>query len=328
MADSRSRHGFTLIELLVVIAIIAVLISLLLPAVQQAREAARRTQCTNNLKQIGLAFHGFHDTFGKFPDASTFTGPGFGAGVALERTWTIDIFRFLEQDNRYVELDDIEQFPDRGGLWGDDNRELVRTHVPVYECPSSPGPHEFTGFNNRTSASQDIFGEFDETKVMATGDYMRARELIYNDGTGNRTIKTALYWNADARLRDVTDGTSNTILIHETAGAPEPYYAGRPLPSSDPNYASIRQNQVEWVGPWASYKHWRVRNYSADGKTALTGTCLFNCNNLQAQPYAFHTGGCNVVMCDGSVQFINENIDITTGVNLFDREDGGVVGEF
>ena len=85
---------------------------------------------------------------------------------------------------------------------------------------------------------------------------------------------------------------------------------------------------VGWVGPWASYKHWRIRNYSADGKTRLTGTCLFNCNNLEAQPYAFHQGGCHVAMCDGSVRFVSQTIDLMTGVSLFGREEGGVIGEF
>ena len=329
----RWHPAFTLVELLVVIAIIGVLVGLLLPAVQSAREAARRMQCQNNLKQIGLAHHNFHDTHGKFPDASTWyqdgeyvSFPDWSAStVALATTWTVDIFPYMEQGALESGIDDMDQFATTGGLFGEENRELVATPVSVYQCPSSPGAHEFTGYHNYSGGGWQE--EFDENKVVATGDYMRAREVQYDDGTGRRVIPTALYWRYEARFRDITDGTSNTILINETAGAPEPYFAGKKLQASDELYDWAR-DRLEWVGPWASFKHWRIRNHSADGRTRFAGNCLINCNNTEAQPYGFHVGGCNFVMCDGSVQFIAENIDIETAIYLFGREDHAVVGEY
>jgi prepilin-type N-terminal cleavage/methylation domain-containing protein/prepilin-type processing-associated H-X9-DG protein len=325
-AENKEKHtmsrkrGFTLVELLVVIAIIGILISLLLPAVQAAREAARRMQCSSNLKQVGLAFHNFHDTYRKFPDATTWKD---STTHFIDKTWPIDIFPYLEQGNLYAQLDDIQQFGANGGIWGSANAALVATHVPIFECPSAPVPHEFTGWWSGVGVKQN----FDANKKVATGDYMRARELQYDDGTGVQIIETALYWRAESHFSDITDGTSNTILIHETAGAPDPYFAGKKLSPSDDDYADTRDELI-WVGPWASYKHWRVRNHSADGHTRFAGTCLVNCNNGQAQPYSFHPGGCQFVMCDGSVQFISENVNINTAVALFGRSDGLVVGEY
>lgn len=328
----RRAAGFTLVELLVVIAIIGVLVGLLLPAVQAAREAARRMQCSNNMKQIGLAHHNFHDVFKKFPDASTWYQDGqyvsplpdwSATTVALASSWPVDIFPFMEQSAIEEGIDDMDQLATTGGLFGEDNRDLVATHVSVYECPSAPGAHEFTGYYNYAGGGWQE--EFDDDKVVATGDYMRARELDYRDGSGRRLIETALYWREEARFRDITDGTSNTVLIHETAGAPDPWFAGKALGQDDPLYDWAR-NRLEWVGPWASFKHWRIRNHSADGRTRFAGTCLINCNNTESQPYAFHPGGAMVVLCDGSVRFLSENIEAETAVRLFGRSDGQPIG--
>ena len=308
---------------------------MLLPAVQSAREASRRIKCLNNLKQIGLAHHNFHDAHGKFPDPNEYyyTDPNdksFAPGkVAMRTSWTVALLPYMEQDAIQAGIDDVERFGLQGGIFGEKNRDLVATHISVYQCPSAPGPHEFTGFyNNDGSGSGSHWaGEHDPTKTVATGDYMRGRELQYDDGTGRKIIETALYWREEARFRDITDGTSNTILINETAGAITPYFAGRQLTGDDPLYDWAR-NRLIWVGPWASFKHWRIRNHSADGRTRFAGTCLINCNNTEAQPYSFHPGGCHFVMCDGSVQFISEYIDIETAVQLYGRSDGEVIGDY
>src|ERR1041384_123408 len=129
---SRARRGFTLIELLVVIAIIAILIALLLPAVQQAREAARRTQCKNNLKQIGLAMHNYHDAYATFPLSSSWElGPG--DCFALRR-WSVRILPYFEQSNLYSRWD-INKGP-----FQSPNRQLLTNPVPLYLCPTTPGP--------------------------------------------------------------------------------------------------------------------------------------------------------------------------------------------
>lgn len=183
------RRGFTLIELLVVIAIIAILISLLLPAVQQAREAARRSQCKNNLKQIGLAFHNYHDIFRVLPDGGTDTGSGYPCSACCnannrgEWNWMYQIMPQIEQANLYNLTSDTT---------------IYQTPVPVYFCPSRRSPAMYG-----SSAKSDYAGN--------AGDAHTA----YNGAIIRRSCKGSL------NFANFTDGTSNTLMIGEKQTNPK-----------------------------------------------------------------------------------------------------------
>ncbi|MCA9046851.1 MAG: DUF1559 domain-containing protein, partial [Planctomycetaceae bacterium] len=204
MSQRSSRHrGFTLIELLVVIAIIAVLIALLLPAVQQAREAARRSQCKNNLKQIGLALHNYHDTFTVFPPgyitrninntamATMESGPGFA--------WGTMILPYIDQAPLYNHFDFNEDATDHH------NAEHGSEFLPVFACPSDPQPNKFTvtdgGGTTYELGSANYVGIFGYGSVTMNAGQPQGDGLFYR--------------NSRKGMRDVTDGTSNTIMVGE-----------------------------------------------------------------------------------------------------------------
>jgi len=197
ISKRHAPRGFTLIELLVVIAIIAILISLLLPAVQQAREAARRTQCKNNLKQLGLALHNYHDIHNVFPSgytargvvssdpAAVETGPGFAWGTML--------LPMMDQGNLYESLDFSLDAVDPANLAAADYV------LEMFLCPTDPAPRKFTLPSGTELPASNYVGIFGYGNVsMAPGT-----------GTG------IFYRNSSTRFRDVTDGTSNTICIGE-----------------------------------------------------------------------------------------------------------------
>lgn len=279
------RAGFTLIELLVVIAIMSVLIALLLPAVQAAREAARRTQCKNNLKQQGLAFLNIESAKGGFPPRRTTSSPKNG--------WAPYLLSYLEQkplgDQYDLKLD----------FYAAPNQPLIRVPLAVFLCPSTPGTREIVVIDQNNVATGAIG---------AAGDYFAANSVdAYWWPADRRTAaadtlnSTALRDNQFQKLANITDGLSNTLLIAEFAGRPDHWIKGRKQTTN------VGLQWRNWWGPWASYQSSIFKTWSADGQNP-GGPCTVNCNNNWGI-YAFHAGGANILLCDGSVHFVSESLD-------------------
>ncbi len=202
----KKRRGFTLIELLVVIAIIAILIALLLPAVQQAREAARRSQCKNNLKQLGLALMNYHNTHRAFCPGVTTTSTTVPAntGVSNHFSWTAQILPFFDQAPLYKKINFKIHFSDTTGT-PNNNAALVQTILTAVRCPSDSGPDQ-----------ADEGGALTGTVNMATSNYVGNYGVgMPNINAAPRSVQGILGANTKVRIRDVKDGMSNVILIAE-----------------------------------------------------------------------------------------------------------------
>jgi prepilin-type N-terminal cleavage/methylation domain-containing protein/prepilin-type processing-associated H-X9-DG protein len=306
------RGGFTLIELLVVIAIIAVLIGLLLPAVQKVREAANRMKCTNNLKQFGLAMHMHHDTMGTFPPAYVNTGPYLNSGFSNTTGWAPFLLPYIEQQALY----NLYNF--NLPLYALQNEEVVATPLKVFQCPSAPEQDRYS-----TEGAFAAFG----TKG-ACGDYTitlgvdsALAKLCWVDQVGDyrgaltNMPKPALMFSPTrkgTRLADITDGTSNTILLAEDAGRPQFWLGGQAVPG-----------QEVTGGPWDHYKGSILLRGSTDS-TGQLGQCALNCTN-DREVYAFHPGGANALFADGSVHFLQKGMDIRVMAALITRAGGEVV---
>lgn len=327
LARSRSR-GFTLIELLVVIAIIAILIALLLPAVQQAREAARRSQCKNNLKQIGLALHNYHETHRCFP-FSWMVGSDLNASV-----WSIQILPNLDQKPLWDQIDT------NVGPWGSTaNQQAISTVLPVYMCPSTAESdvhgYDYSGagfpinfFSARldyipTSGVRADFSGVAYANSNTSGPRDGALAFVGTDPTnGNPGESTT-------RIRDFTDGTSNTILIGERVGGSNIYKKGQV--DSTLTAALGGTNGGGW-GDILNGENW-IAGSLYDGTPSPFspngGPCAVNCSNARgAGLYSFHTGGAQVLLGDGSVRFISANVAQLTLASLVTKARGEVIGDF
>jgi len=300
------RNGFTLVELLVVIAIIGVLIALLLPAVQAAREASRRTECSNNLRQLGLAMHNYADSFRGLPPQRVWNVTGGDWYTGSLHGWAVSILPQLEQTNLLNAYDMNQPF------FEPVNQPVVAQRVDFFECPSSPSSHMIDAFPVPPSYTPD------PNRKMAVGDYwslygyydpIRFPSKPYHDG--------ALVRIAAQPFSAITDGTSNTILLVENAGRPDWWVRGQRQPGMPATVSSFH-----WTGGWASYNSFWARGYSGDGMTSF-GPCAVNCNN-DLGVYAFHPGGANALLCDGSVTFLNSSIDLLSFYALVTRADGEV----
>jgi prepilin-type N-terminal cleavage/methylation domain-containing protein/prepilin-type processing-associated H-X9-DG protein len=296
------RQAFTLIELLVVIAIIAVLIGLLLPAVQKVREAAARMQCQNNLKQIGLAMHNYESANGGLPPRRNLT-------VGQRRGWGPAILTYVEQAALSGSYRLDKNFYDM------ENAANIIVPLKLFVCPSGPGPRtvaiDYSGVTS-TGAAGDYFGpnSFQST-------------LYGNQALSGNNTCTAMNDGTQRKFTDITDGSSNTLLVTEQAGRPDFYIKGTKQAS---NTAMSAYNQ--W-GPWAAYQVSRFQQFGADGITAdgTGGPCTINCNNSQGV-YAFHSGGANAVFCDGSVRFLRQGLDPNILFGTVTCNGGEVLGDF
>jgi len=300
----RRRRGMTLIELLLVIAIIGILIGLLLPAVQSARESARRMACGNHLKQIGLAMHHHHDTYGVFPPgwaSAPFTVPQ-GKIVQGGHGTIPFLLPFLEQQP----LAELYRWDKRAQ--GPENQPVVTTQLKVVQCPSAEPNRWVTIVEDPQNYRYGGKG--------ACGDYAGILEIdadLADLGLVDRVANYEGVLTEDflARLADITDGSSQTIMLTECAGRPRLWRKGRP----GDTYVS--------GGVWASGMLMFGQGSTPDG-TAKLGPCAVNCTN-DREVFSFHPGGANAVFADGSVHFLKANIDIRIFARMVTRAGGEVV---
>jgi len=309
MTTGQLKRGFTLIELLVVIAIIAILIGLLLPAVQKVREAANRMRCQNNMKQLGLALHSFQTQMGVFPPGATSGTPNAAekgmlrkAGIddaqsGTNHSWVPFVLSNLEQDN-------LSKIYNLGKSWSDPlNQTAVETPLAMMICPSVPGG---AGRTNARSSRKLPSTDY-------SANYGYGTDLINNgfvDNQPNSGRSGVLDVNICYGPLEIRDGLSNTILLSEDAGRPF-IYRGR-----------VRTTTVATDGGWADNANSYITHGSgADGNGA--GPCHTNCYNGN-EVYSFHADGANHVFGDGSVRFVRASLNVRIFVRLITRAGGEI----
>ena len=311
---SVCRRGFTLIELLVVIAIIGVLVAILLPAVQQAREAARASQCRNNLKQLGIAFHGYHETFQVFPPGWVSSYYQAAAGEPTIWSWGAFLLPQLEQGAMYNTLSPGTRRIDENLAMGGSNASALRTPLPVFICPSDPGPllNNFDGTLGKDAAQVTDFGTYNRTVTNGSANVAIAKSnYVISSDTGDSNtpaVLSATYgpplgigW-ADSRvaIRDITDGTSNTVLVGERAFqlGNLAIGAGNALGFSPATSVGVYANQqCRSCLAVIAVPYWGINQ------------TVINANHQSRGYSSNHVGGAHFLMGDGAVRMLSENMD-------------------
>ena len=328
MTQARSRSGFTLVELLVVIAIIGILIGMLLPAVQQAREAARRSTCKNNLKQIGLALHNYHDAHKVFPYSvshpHSITSGSASTPFGLNHRGWLMLLPYIDQANLYNQFNFSAATGQHnktsntlagGSSITTGNAQLGTNVIPILLCPSDDGGSTYPGADTNYGTGVANSARTSYGFSVTTGEYWGGNCTYWvNESKTNRTMFGA---NSKCKIRDIKDGTSNTVAVAETTldvddGECQIWAASSHVGMGVMLKASRGINEFRcctWrTPPNAQFQPGRLGEWGEPGST--------------------HTGGIHVLLADGAVRFISENIDTNTRLNLANISDGNPLGEF
>jgi prepilin-type N-terminal cleavage/methylation domain-containing protein len=283
------RRGFTLIELLVVIAIIAVLIGILLPAVQKVREAAARAQCSNNLKQLGLALLNYHGTYGGFP-------PGQSSIGGVNHNWTAYTLPYLEQENLYRSYNFKVNWDNAANDSG-----INQVKIKLFICPSAG--------NDRTGANKRGILDYP-----AINQVHRPNPAVNPMPPSDSTYLGVLGHTVSRQISEIRDGASNTLLLAEDAGRNEHWILGK------------LQGNLSDSGAWAN-PGGAIVITGIDPQTLTSpGPCAVNCSNNQ-NVYSFHPGIAQLLFADGGVRTIKSGTNINILVALTTRRGGEVVAD-